>query len=106
MTVGRVIAWGRRRASHRLVALAAVLCISGAVVAHHFPPEMPGMGAGMICLAVLAVAVAVTAAKVLRRPNWPTTPIVPPPLTIDRGRALAVPARAGPLFLLLLVLRH
>jgi hypothetical protein len=106
MAVGKVITWGRRRTSRRLVALAVVLCLSGAVVAHHAAPEMPGMTAGIMCLAVLAVAAAVTAAKVLRRPNWPTAPIVVPLASIDCGNARTVPARAGPLYLLLLVLRH
>lgn len=79
--------------------------LGGAVAAHHAVPEMVGMGAAVACLAVLAGAVTVAVVGVVRR-------LAPRPVGLAVPGAPALPApsrvaaRAGPLFLTLLVLRR
>lgn len=96
--------------SHSRIALtAAVVALSGAVVAHHTPIDvhgMPDMTATMICLGVLGAATLVAVAlNVLPR-------VRPRPPTVGILRALWIPptrgtpARAGPLYLRLQVLRR
>jgi hypothetical protein len=94
-----------RSPRRRLAILLAVLAIGGAVVAHHAMPDMSGMATGVACLAVLAVAVVVSAVGVLRRPSWrPVLAVaLPRPAVL---RVCGIPARASPLHLVLLVLRR
>jgi hypothetical protein len=94
-----------RSARHRLAVVLVILVVVGAVVAHHAMPEMSGMAATVMCLAVLAVAVTVSAVGALRRPTWrPLLAVALPHPAIVR--VCGVPARAGPLHLVLLVLRR
>jgi len=98
-----------RRSRRKLVVALAVIGLAGAVAAHHGAPmDMHAMPAAAMCLAIVAVAgAAVTAgaavaawrriwAPVIRcgpRPGW----------TSEQRRP---PARAGPLFLRLQILRR
>jgi hypothetical protein len=82
-----------------------VLVVSGAVLAHHTMPGMPGMAMAAACLAVLAVGVGFAVTVTVRGPIWrpvafpmPSAPMLPLPHRL--------PARAGPLHLALLVLRR
>jgi hypothetical protein len=106
VTVGRLIGQRRRGIYRRLATLLAVLVVGGAVVAHHTMPEMAGMAASVTCMAVLGVAVAFAVAKVLRRPVGPISLLKPPSHAAPLRDAFSVPARAGPLYLTLLVLRN
>lgn len=93
----------------RLALLLAVLLLGGATAYHHVEPSgMDGMVSGAICLAVIGGGTALLVARVL--PRWrPTSRAVP----LRRRRSIAgfvpargVPARAGPLYLQLSVLRR
>jgi len=82
-----------------------MLVLGGAVAAHHVMPDMVGMSAAVACLAVLAGAVAVAVVGVVRRLT--TRPIgLPVPEPPALPAPFRVAARASPLYLLLLVLRH
>lgn len=91
----------------RLVLLLAILALGGLVASHHVEPKaMDGM-AGGICLAVLAGGAALLVSRI--RPRW--LPRLRP-LRFRRPRRLpwispplSAPARAGPLYLRLSVLR-
>jgi hypothetical protein len=96
-----------RRTRRRLGLVMALLAITGLVAMHHgVPMDMDAMPAAAVCLAVLGVGVAVAATAAVgfraRRAfpadwlipaSWPTGP-------------RSVPARAGPLYLRLAVLRR
>ena len=95
-----------RRPMRRLAIVLAVLVVGGAVVAHHAMPDMSGMAAGAACLFVLGVTAVVTAAAAAVGPARPR-PASMLPLPVARVPApRSVPARAGPLYLALLVLRR
>jgi hypothetical protein len=82
-----------------------VVVVSGAVLAHHTMPGMPGMAMAVACLAVLAVGVGVAVAITVRGPVWrPVAFLMPPAPALPLPHRL--PARAGPLHLALLVLRR
>jgi len=89
------------------VVVALMLAIGGAVALHHASPEMPGMTAGVTCLAVFAagVAVAAVAGRIVRH-ALPRPVGLPLPVQLDVAGPLQVPARASPLYLTLLVLRN
>jgi hypothetical protein len=101
----RVRAWTRRPA-RRLAILLAVLVVGGAVASHHAMPGMPAIGAAATCLAVLGSAVvAVGLIAPQRRLALRASDHRAPALRFvaaPRG----VPARAGPVYLELLVLRR
>jgi len=99
---------GRRRRRRRMILLLAVLVLGSAVYYHHAEPS--GMGemiGGAICLAVLAGgALLLSEIRSGLLPRFR-------PLPLPRPRSLglppstrSVPARAGPLFLRLAVLRR
>lgn len=90
-----------RRQRRRLVILAAMLTLAGAVVTAHGVMAGDHMGDGVVmCLAiaetaVVAVGAAIAMSALARRPLWliaapalPELPYVPAPMS--------VPARAGP----------
>ena len=106
MTAGSFARTLRRRAAHRLAAIVLVLFVGGIVVAHHVMPKMATMTAGVACVAVMAMAVGVSVARIARRPEWPTWVTVLVPRTLELVPVAPIRARAGPLHLLLLVLRH
>jgi hypothetical protein len=98
---------GLRRSRRRLVVALAVIGLAGAVAAHHGAPmDVHAMPAAAMCLAIVAVAGAAVGAAVAgwrgvwapviacgSRPGWASGPRRPP-------------ARAGPLFLRLQILRR
>jgi peptidoglycan/LPS O-acetylase OafA/YrhL len=98
-----------RRSRREFVVALAVLGLAGAVAAHHgVPMDMHSMPAAALCLAIVTVAgavVAVGAAVVFWRRIW--APVVR--CGARSGWASArrgPPARAGPLFVWLQVLRR
>ena len=96
----------RRR---RLALLVVVLLLGSATAYHHFEPSgMDGMTGGVICLAVLGGGTALLLPEVL--PPWrprPSSLPVPRPRSITHVLPVrSVPARAGPLYLQLSVLRR
>ena len=92
-----------RRPLYRLAIVLAVLAVGGAVVEHHAVPDMAGMAA---CVFVVGgTAVVVAAVATLRRTPLLAGPLLPLPTAPVLPRH-AVPARAGPLYLALLVLRR
>jgi hypothetical protein len=96
-----------RRARWRFAAVVAVLAIAGLVAAHHgMPMDMHEMPTAAVCLAVLGAGVAIAAtigvafpARLAFPGDW-AIPAAP------RSRTRSVPARAGPLYLCLSVLRR
>ena len=89
--------------------MVAVVALAGAVVAHHNPIDMhgmTGMTVTMICLAVLGAATLVAVALNILprvRPRPPTAKIL---RSLWIPAAQGTPARAGPLYLRLQVLRR
>ncbi len=87
----------------------AVVALAGAVVAHHTPIDMHGMAGmtgTMICLAVIGAATLVAVGlNILPRvcPRSPTAGVLRA-LWVPAARG--TPARAGPLYLRLQVLRR
>src|SRR4051794_20071536 len=105
ITVNRLL----RRARRHLVVVAAIAVCGGAVAAHHtMPVDMHAMPAAAMCLAVLGVAAVSAGAAVLRR----ASPLLPRvcgcwiPHRAPVARPRMAPARAGPLFMQLQVLRR
>jgi hypothetical protein len=94
------------RPLRRLAIVLVVLVVGGAVVAHHTMPEMPGMAAAAACLFIVggsAIAVAAVAVALPLRLG----PLLAPALPTPPVRATqSAPARAGPIYLALLVLRR
>jgi hypothetical protein len=92
-----------------VIALLVVLCLAGIVAYHHAQPaEMDGMGAGMLCLAVLGVGLTMLAAEWLKRRRRPAVP-VRERRPHEPARIVKTPtprARAGPIYLRLAVLRR
>jgi hypothetical protein len=96
-----------RRTRHRVGLVMALLAITGLVALHHGAPmDMHAMPAAAVCLAVLGVGLAAASAAAfgfqarlalpadwLIPASWPTGP-------------RSVPARAGPLYLRLAVVRR
>ncbi|HWH93878.1 MAG TPA: hypothetical protein VNT03_08450 [Baekduia sp.] len=98
-----------RRARRHLLVAAAVLVSAGAVAAHHgMPIDMHAMPAAAMCLAVLGgAAVAAGSALVLAsRQALPRFSACWVPHQAPVGRPRSAPARAGPLFVCLQVLRR
>lgn len=96
------------RGPRRWLVLAIVLTLGAAVVYHHLEPmQMDGMATGVICLAVLGGGTLVAADALRRRLPRPLRFRLPTqrPRATPRP-ARAVPARAGPLYLRLAVLRR
>jgi hypothetical protein len=96
------------RGRRRIVVCLAVLVLLGAVAAHHaLPSEMHGMPAAAICLAIIG-GIAVIAPALAGRGQGHTRTSEPAgqlvSLLVPEPRS--VPARAGPLFLSLSVLRR
>jgi hypothetical protein len=96
-----------RRARFRLAAVVAVLALTGLVAAHHgMPMDMHAMPAAAMCLAVVGAGVAVAAAIGVAFPVGPA-PVADGLMPRAPGSpARGVPARAGPLYLRLTVLRR
>lgn len=97
-----------RRGAARWVLLAIVLILGAAVVYHHLgPAQMDGMAAGAVCLAVLGGGALIAVEALRRRLPRPTSFEPPTPRGLATPRpALGVPARAGPLYLRLAVIRR
>lgn len=104
-----------RRRSRRLATAAALTVLLGAVTGHHLAPgtDMPGMDmhgvdAAAVCLAILAVATAGAAAVAAVLPVALPRPLasIAPRAVVRARRPLSVPARAGPRYLQLLVIRR
>lgn len=98
-----------RTPRRRVLLLLAVLILGSAVFYHHAEPtDMDGMVGGALCLAVLGGGTALVISGASRR--WlPELRALPPlrPKSLVRPLTLrSVPARAGPLFLRLSVLRR
>jgi hypothetical protein len=93
----------------RLAILAVLLALVGLVAYHHSEPsDMDGMVVGAVCLAVLGGAAAALAVEVLRL-RLPRPPVSQRPGLLFATRPAPVrgiPARAGPLYLRLAVLRR
>ncbi len=97
-----------RRSRHRLTLLLVLLGLASAVAVHHgMPMDMHAMGGQAICLAVLGGALLLVTGVVLtavaRRRARPTDLSTPRALIVPLPRS--APARAGPLYLRLAVLR-
>jgi hypothetical protein len=96
-----------RRTRRRLGLAMALLAITSLVAMHHGAPmDMHAMPAAAVCLAVLGVGVAVAAAGAFgfRAPlALPADWLIPASWPIGPR---SVPARAGPLYLRLAVLRR
>lgn len=95
-----------RRWRRHVAVLALVLFLGGVVAVHHGPVGMRAMPGHTVCLFVLVVGAAVAAAiRVLPRRPWsrPAAVIALGSLIVEHPRA--APARAGPRFLDLRVLR-
>jgi hypothetical protein len=96
-----------RRKRRRLGLVLALVAVTGLVALHHGAPmDMHAMPAAAVCLAVLGVGVAVAAAaasgfraRLAPPADWPI------PASWPTGPR-SVPARAGPLYLRLAVLRR
>lgn len=98
-----------RTPRRRLLLLLAVLILGGAVFYHHAEPtDMDGMVGGALCLAVLGVGTALLISDASRRwlPEWRALPLLRLQSTLWPSTLRSVPARAGPLFLRLSVLRR
>jgi hypothetical protein len=96
-----------RRARFRLAAVVAVLALTGLVAAHHgMPMDTHAMPVAAVCLAVVGAGVAVTAAMGMGFPERlaPVADRLMPHALSSPARG--VPARAGPLYLHLSVLRR
>ena len=96
------------RGARRWVLLALVLILAAAVVYHHLEPaQMDGMASGAVCLAVLGGGALIAIEALRRRFPRPTSFALPTPRGLAAPRpALGVPARAGPIYLRLAVLRR
>lgn len=97
-----------RRSRHRLAMLVVLACLSGAVAVHHgMPSGMHAMPGQAICLAMLAAGalLAIGAVLVTRRADRSRPVGVRTPRALVALTPRSVPARAGPLYLRLAVLR-
>jgi hypothetical protein len=85
-----------------------MIAVAGAVATHHsMPTVMHEMPAGVTCIAVLCAAVAVaTGIGLLALPRTWGAPMAWRPPWAWIGPPHSAPARAGPLFLQLRVLRR
>jgi hypothetical protein len=96
-----------RRKRRRLGLVLALVAVTGLVALHHGAPmDMHAMPAAAVCLAVLGIGVAVAAASAL---GFRTRLALPADWLIPASwptRPRSVPARAGPLYLRLAVLRR
>ncbi len=97
------------RSSRRRLAVVLVLVgLAGAVAVHHaMPMDMHAMPGQTVCLALLAGGVLLIAGVALRTGRGPRLHVaeLSMPVTPSRTRCQSVPARAGPLYLRLAVLR-
>ena len=104
MRIDRLLRSTRRR----LAVALALLALGGVVAAHHgVVTDMHHMPAGAICLAILAGTAAVAVA--LGRVAVPATSgltLIWTPVDALPPIARSVPARAGPIFLALAVIRR
>jgi drug/metabolite transporter (DMT)-like permease len=98
-----------RSARRRVVLAVAVVVVGGALVAHHgMPTDMHAMPAAAMCLAVIGTAVAAAGIALLvdlgrlARPMAVLWVLHPAPVSAPRS----APVRAGPLFVVLQVLRR
>jgi len=108
MSLLRLRSWWRRPKRRVAVAL-AMIALLGAVSTHHaVPTHMDGMAAAAVCLAVtgLGVTVAVARGTLAWLPTSRPLDLLQPLTAIRVPAPLAAPARAGPLFLRLSVLRR
>ncbi len=107
--MGPIALRGSLRSSRRRLAVVLVfLGLVGAVSVHHgMPMDMHAMPGHAVCLALLAGAVLLVAgaAVTAARGPWPRTIDVRTPVTPLGIWCRSVPARAGPLYLRLAVLR-
>jgi hypothetical protein len=96
-----------RRSRRRLTLAVLVVAATGSVALHHgVPMQMHEMPAAAVCLAVLGAGVAVAKAAgalLVRRLALPVDWLVP---VVWLAEPRSVPARAGPLYLRLAVLRR
>ena len=103
------VQWAMRGSRRRLAVLLMVLGLGGAVAVHHaMPMDMHAMAGHSVCLAVLAAgALLVAAAFAVRRvrPRPPRRTSVRIPASRPVACCWSTPARAGPLYLRLSVLR-
>lgn len=99
-----------RSPRRRLAIVLTVLLLGGIVASHHAEPSGmdSGMAAGAVCLAVLGVGTALLVAEVLPRwsPRFEASPVPRTRRRLCSGRARGAPARAGPSYLELSVLRR
>lgn len=97
-----------RSSRRRLAVVVVLLGLAGAVSVHHgMPMDMHGMSGDTVCLALLAGGVLLVTGIALASPPGPrpravglSTPVAP-----SGTWCRSVPARAGPLYLRLAVLR-
>ncbi len=106
ISVHRAMRGARRRSALMLI----LLGLGGAVVVHHaMPMDMHAMPGHSVCLAVLAAGALLLAAAAVVRRAARTHPPRPVGFRVPRCRPVArrwsIPARAGPRFLRLGVLR-
>ena len=104
MSLRRAMRCSRRRATVALI----LLVLGSAVAVHHaMPGDMHAMPGHTVCLAVLAAGALIAAVAVIgvtrARPPRPTSVALPASRCVTCS--WSIPARAGPLFLRLLVLR-
>lgn len=98
-----------RSPRRRLLAFVVILALGGMLFYHHAEPsDMDGMVAGALCLAILGGGTALLLSEAL--PRWlPKLRAIsiPRPRAASRPSSVrTVPARAGPLFLRLSVIRR
>jgi hypothetical protein len=98
-----------RSARRRVVIAVAVMVVGGALIAHHgMPSDMHAIPAAAMCLAVIGTAVAAAGIALwidlgrLARPLAVLWVLHPAPMSAPRS----APVRAGPLFVVLQVLRR
>ena len=94
----------------RLAIVLAVLVLGGIVASHHVEPSGmdSGMAAGAVCVAVLGIGSALLAAETMPRwlPRFEPLPHSRPQRELWTSPVRGVPARAGPSYLELSVLRR
>ena len=99
----------RRFARRRTALVAAVtVLLAGLVIAHHgLPMDMHGMPEAAVCLAIATAVVTVAAgAPILFQPDRVLSRLVPLIADVWTPAPHGAPARAGPLFLRLQVVRR
>ncbi len=92
----------------RLAVVLVLICLAGAVAVHHgMPMDMHAMSGQTVCLALLAGGVLLAAGVAVATGRAPRLHVaeLSTPVTPSGTWCRSVPARAGPLYLRLAVLR-